>query len=396
MSPFYQLGLFGYPVAMALATVLGVGFGFALERAGFGRASTLVAQFYFDDMRVLKVMFSGIVTTTIGLGILGGLGLIDLSLITIPGTWYVPAIVGGLLLGVGFVVSGYCPGTALVAVGSGHLDGLVALLGIMIGSLVFGFAYENDAVESLYLMTARGEITFVEVWDIPWQVLAAGVTVIAIGAFFASEKAEQIFAPRHGREAPCEHDDPRTRNVVFGVMGAFALVGLGTLALPASVATPDTVAASAVPTMNAVELADRLARNADGVFVVDLRDHAACDADKIRGAMCVGEEGPGFIAELPATRTLVLYGAAELEDLPAAVAHYDGPVRRLEGGYPAFDTAILHTPTPPDVATPEAIDAYEHRAALHQWFTGSDAPAAPVMARPVAPRAASGPRGGGC
>ncbi|MCA9544971.1 MAG: hypothetical protein KC613_11295, partial [Myxococcales bacterium] len=58
LFPLYQKGVFEYPAAMAIAVFLGIGFGFMLERGGFGRATILVSQFYNDDMRVLKVMFS--------------------------------------------------------------------------------------------------------------------------------------------------------------------------------------------------------------------------------------------------------------------------------------------------------------------------------------------------
>ena len=394
MSPFYQLGAFGYPVAMALATVLGIGFGFALERAGFGRSSTLVAQFYGDDMRVLKVMFSAIVTTTVGLGIMGGIGFLDLSLIVIPDTWYVPAIVGGGLLGVGFVISGYCPGTALVAVGSGHLDGLVALGGIMLGSLVFGFAY--DGLESLYLMTEAGEVTFMGVLGVPWQVLAFGVTLMAIGAFFAGEKAERYFAPRHEREAPTEHDDPGVRNAVLGTLAALSVVGLATLAISPAEAEEAHVDVAALESITPVELADRLTTGFEDLYIVDLRAEADCQEANVRGAMCVGEDGPAFIATLPATRTLVLYGADELQEVPDEVARFGGSVRVLAGGWEAFQEEILEAPAVPENPTPTAVTEYRHRAALNAYFTGNEAPAAPVVARLVAVQRADGPRGGGC
>lgn len=394
MSPFYQLGAFGYPVAMALATVLGIGFGFALERAGFGRASTLVAQFYGDDMRVLKVMFSAIVTTTVGLGIMGGVGFMDLSLIQIPDTWYIPAMVGGGLLGVGFVISGYCPGTALVAVGSGHMDGLVALFGIMLGSLAFGFGYEG--LEGLYTMTEMGEMTFMEVLGIPWQILAFGVTLMAIGAFFAGEKAERYFAPKHDREAPSAHDDPTVRNAVLGTLAVFSVVGLGTLAISPTEAAASHLAVSELETIDAVALADRITTGHEDMFIVDLRPEAECTEANVRGAMCVGEDGPGFISTLPNTRTLVLYGEGDLEEVPQEVASFTGRIRVLAGGWAAFEAAILEEPAVPENPTPDAVEVYTHRAALNAFFTGNEAPAAPVVARPVAIQREEGPRGGGC
>lgn len=395
MTPLYQTGAFGYPTAMALATVLGIGFGFALERAGFGRAGTLVAQFYGDDMRVLKVMFSAIVTTMVGLGILSGVGVIDLALITIPDTFILPAIVGGLLLGVGFVMSGYCPGTALVATGSGHVDGLVALVGIMLGSLVFGFAY--DAVEPLYLATGMGRLTFVDVLGVPWQLLAIAVTAMAVAAFLGGEAVERILARRHEHAPPA--GTKATRNRTFVALGVASLLGALTLALPAPTEpAAEPVVAVDFATIAPVELAEAVTSGLDTHYVVDLRSTEACTADRIRTALCLSADDPEatFIAGLPATRTLVLYGDADLETLPVSVLDFAGPVRVLDGGWAAFRAELIAPPQPPAAPTAEDIAAYEHRVALHSWLTGSQAVAAPVMARPVAAPQRAARQGGGC
>lgn len=396
MTPLYQTGAFDYPVAMALATVLGIGFGFALERGGFGRATTLVAQFYGDNMRVLKVMFSAIVTTSVGLGILGGIGLLDLSLIITPGTWIVPAVVGGTLLGLGFVMSGYCPGTALVAAGSGHVDGLVALLGIMLGSLAFGFAY--DLLEPLYLSTDKGVITFVGITGIPWQILAVGVVVMAVGAFFGAEKVEAIMAKKQEHAPP--DANPSVRNRVFIGFGVAAAIGVLTLALPGAseAPAPSPVEASTFEAISPVDLAVEVTSGRDEVWVVDLRDTAVCAEARVATALCRSDEDADatFVAELPPTRTLVVYGQGDLGELPTSVAAYGGPVRVLTGGFDAWDAQLLQPPQPPEQPTAEDIEAYHHRAELHGWLTGSQAPAAPVNARPTAIQRDAPRRGGGC
>lgn len=396
MTPLYQHGAFDYPVAMALATVLGIGFGFALERGGFGRATTLVAQFYGDNMRVFKVMFSAIVTTTVGLGILGGLGILDLSLIIIPGTWIVPAIVGGTLLGVGFVMSGYCPGTALVAAGSGHLDGMVALLGIMLGSLVFGFAY--DPLEALYLSTDKGVITFVGLTGIPWQVLAVAVVGMAVAGFIGAEKVEAILAKKQEHSPP--DVDPVVRNRVFVGFAVATVVGLLTLAVPHRAEAPAAHAMSAadVESVSPVELATLVTSGRDEAWVVDLRDPAACAESRVATALCRSDEDTdaSFVAELPATRTLVVYGQGDVDELPPSVANYAGAVRVLRGGFDAWDAQLLQPPQPPEHPTAADIEAYRRRAELHAWLTGSQAPAAPVNARPTAIQREAPRRGGGC
>ncbi len=390
MMPLYQLGAFDYPTAMALATVIGILFGFVLERAGFGRATVLVAQFYGDDMRVLKVMFTAIATTTVGLGLLAGLGVVQLGALVIPETWIGPHIFGGLLLGVGFAISGYCPGTALVAIGTGFLDGVFALGGIMMGSLLFGWVYPS--IEGLYFQGGRGRVLFPEAWGVPWPVLALGVTLMAIGAFLAGEKAERYFSAKHGIESPPANRP--TRNRVFGGLLAFSLAGLVTLSLPA--AAPPPVEAFQPPAIEALELANLLVQRGESLYLVDLRDPATCAKERIPGAICLpnNDGEAAFLGDLPVTRTLVLYGEEGM-DLPSGASNYLGSSRVLKGGYPAFRQAILTEPTPPTAISPTSLGQYRTQMALYQHFTGTQSSAAPVVFKPQAIKRKV-KKGGGC
>jgi uncharacterized protein len=126
-APFYKFDLFNDDISLIIAFGIGIGFGFFLERAGFGSAKKLAAQFYFRDMSVLKVMFSAIVTAMLGLFYFNWIGFIDLNLVYKGDTFLLPQIAGGLLLGIGFVVGGYCPGTSCVAVSTGRIDGIIYL-----------------------------------------------------------------------------------------------------------------------------------------------------------------------------------------------------------------------------------------------------------------------------
>lgn len=129
-------GAWGEPVA---SLVIGILFGFILERAGFGSAKKLTAQFYLEDMSVLKVMFTAIVTAMLLIYWTVGLGLMDFERIWVNPTYLGSGILGGLLFGVGFVVGGYCPGTALVAAATLKLDGLMFVLGGLAGIALFGY-----------------------------------------------------------------------------------------------------------------------------------------------------------------------------------------------------------------------------------------------------------------
>jgi hypothetical protein len=112
--------------------------GFVLEIAGFGNSSKLAAQFYFQEMTVLKVMFTAIVVAMVLIFLSSALGMLDYNLIWVNPTYLWPGIVGGLIMGIGFIIGGFCPGTSLVAMSTFKVDGLFYVLGAVFGIFLFG------------------------------------------------------------------------------------------------------------------------------------------------------------------------------------------------------------------------------------------------------------------
>jgi hypothetical protein len=167
---------------LAAAFALGIAFGFVLERAGFGSARKLTAVFYGYDMAVVKVMFTAIVTAMAGLWLLAAAGVLDMTEVYVVPTNYTAQIAGGLLLGAGFVVGGYCPGTSVVACASGRYDAMAFLGGIVAG--LAAFAQFMPGVEAWVRDTAQGEVTLPSLSGIAagWYVLAF-VAVLALAAW---------------------------------------------------------------------------------------------------------------------------------------------------------------------------------------------------------------------
>jgi putative flippase GtrA len=137
-APFYKFDVFGFETSLVVAFIIGILFGFTLERAGFSNSRKLAMQFYFRDMTVLKVMFTAIVVAMVGLLYLNLADVLDLSLVYLNPTVLGPQIAGGIIMGIGFVIGGFCPGTSLVASAIGKIDGMFYVGGALLGMLIYG------------------------------------------------------------------------------------------------------------------------------------------------------------------------------------------------------------------------------------------------------------------
>lgn len=191
-GPVYMLGGFGYGTSLWVALGIGILFGFVLERAGFGDSRNLTNIFYFRDMRVLKVMFSAMVTAMVGLILLSWAGLFDYSMLleySLLETYLWPQVVGGVLFGLGFIIGGYCPGTAIVGVTSGKYDAVVFLVGMVAGIWVFAAGF--PVWGSFYKSSDLGRLTLWQVFHIPMPVMAALIVAMALVAFRLTGLAEK-------------------------------------------------------------------------------------------------------------------------------------------------------------------------------------------------------------
>ncbi len=194
MGPLYKLGWFDFTYSLQLAALIGFFFGFALERAGFGNPKKLTAIFYLRDFAVLKVMFTTIVVCILGLCYFSIFGWIDLGRVHILPTYIWPQIVGGLLLGAGFLIGGYCPTTSVVATASGKLDGLIFILGMVFGSLIFAQVF--PLIQGFYTSGHMGAIRLPDILKINSGIVALLVCLLAVGAFWMAEKTEEKFGDK--------------------------------------------------------------------------------------------------------------------------------------------------------------------------------------------------------
>jgi hypothetical protein len=190
--PLYAYDLISESQGLVIALGLGFGFGWFLERAGFASARRLTAQFYLYDMSVLKVMFTAIVTAAVGLWLAAAAGWLDLSMVYVTPTSLGAQFAGGLLLGVGFIIGGYCPGTSVTASATGSGDGAVYLGGFIAGLLVYAVAFPQ--LELWANANSVGELTLPQVFGIPYGATVLALVILAALMFAGAEWTERRFS----------------------------------------------------------------------------------------------------------------------------------------------------------------------------------------------------------
>ncbi|HSM92152.1 MAG TPA: YeeE/YedE thiosulfate transporter family protein [Anaeromyxobacteraceae bacterium] len=396
MTPFPLQAAVGSPdVAMALAVLAGFGFGFMLEKAGFGDPRRLVRQFFGSEMIMLKVMFSAVATTVLLTAILHGLGAIDLPalgrLVATP-TFLWPMIAGGLLIGAGIAFSGYCPGTDFVGIASGKRDAFVVYGGVIVGQVVAGELDHWGAWRRFFASGAKGQLFLYDLLGVPAAVLALAIALVAIGAFLLGEWVERKVAGAAAPPSPA-----RPKRLVFGALAGAGLVAVVTLALPfGAKAGPRAAGRIAVE-----ELARRVFERPWDQRVIDVRGAEPCGAARIPGAECVAA---AEVARLgldlePASRDLVFVGAGDLPEPPPGAMAFPGRVLILAGGFEAWRGWALTAPTPPAATAPlEEQDAWRLRAGVYAAMTGVKpaAPTAPAAGGAAPARKKVGGGGSGC
>jgi uncharacterized protein len=168
------------------ALFLGVMFGFALNKAGLTRYSKIVNQFRFKDMTVLKFMMTALVVTMLGVYPLRAMGLITFP--TVPATYIVGNLVGGLIFGVGMAAAGFCPGTAVAGAGEGKLDYLVpGLLGFLAGAVLFGLTY-SAIMPKIMAIANYGNVVIPDLWHINPYLTVFVFALMALALFYAIDR----------------------------------------------------------------------------------------------------------------------------------------------------------------------------------------------------------------
>jgi rhodanese-related sulfurtransferase len=354
---------FNYVVAL----IIGIAFGFVLEQAGFSSSRRLAGVFYGYDFTVLRVFFTAAVTAMAGSLILGYMGLLDLELIYINPTYLWAAIVGGAIMGVGFIIGGYCPGTSVCAAAIGKIDAMLFLVGSLIGVAIFGEGY--SAFEGLYNGSFLGNIKVFNSLGVSQGAFAVFLVVAALGAFYATDWIEGKVTHR------TEKKPARLRKQYALFTGLALVVGIALLFMPdrktavLGQASSDAYLQSLkVQVMTSDELAYRLLDEDAALQVIDVRSADKYDKLTLPRAVNIptenlfGKEWNDLLSARNKRRIFIADNERD-ERRADAVAQALGVENTfvLKGGLTEFESAILQYKSPAVITDDQTADTDRFR-----------------------------------
>ena len=198
------------------ALASGILFGYVLEQAGFGSPCKLTAQFRLTDWSVFKVMFTAILVASLGILLLQTHNYFGSNGFFVPTTFFWATAVGAAFIGAGFAIGGYCPGTSVVGFMSGRIDGLVFMLGMVLGILGFAAIYDAPITQTILHTAQITAKTLPQYLGVsPW-VVWGGMLVVAVGGFLLGQMLERRSHGVLTAEDIVENIDPTTQSTAHG------------------------------------------------------------------------------------------------------------------------------------------------------------------------------------
>jgi rhodanese-related sulfurtransferase len=346
MGPFVP-DLISDQLNLVVALFLGMGFGYVLEQAGFSSSRRLAGLFYGYDFTVLRVFFTAAITAMSGVLLLGYFGLLDTDVIYVNPTWLWPAVLGGAIMGVGFILGGYCPGTSVCAASIGKIDAMFFVGGGLLG--IFAFAEFFPAYQRFYGSSSLGPIKVFDSLGMSQGLFAFLLIAVAVAAFAATTLIEKRVA---GARAPS-----RAFTVGKHVAAGAAVIALGAafIAMPdrkthliGEVSDPRYLAGHPVDVMAPDELAFRIVDHEPRIQIVDIRSPKAYAGFALPGSRdfqlkeFFGKDPIEVLSRRHVKKVLV----ADTEDQEHAAClllerlGYENVVA-LKGGLPFFQKTIL-------------------------------------------------------
>lgn len=378
-APFLNNGFFGLDIGLVLAVFIGIGFGFSLQRGGFGSSRKLAAQFYLYDMTVFKVMFTAIITAMVGLFGLAKLGFLNLDAMYINPTFLWPQLAGGLLLGAGFIISGYCPGTSIVAFASGKIDGLLTIIGVTAGIFLFGVVYTPE-LQAFHTSGDFGRVLLSDLFGVEPTLLALIITVFAGVMFIFAEWIEGKFAG-WGKLDTLPTNSPKLRYAMTMIVVVFAVI----FVVPFGGSAPALQAYSPDQEVTPLQLAEMVIEKSEPITVIDVRTEEKFAEKSIPGSENVSKENVQNVNYWNDNRLQhrIYILVDENGESGNSIALPEGfRAFILKGGFNAWTKEILTEPVAPEGNNPSEMEGFKVRQAFYAYFTGA-AVSAPKISAPM-------------
>lgn len=262
--------IIGNELNLVIAIIIGIAFGFILEQAGFSTSKKLVGLFYGYDFTVLRVFFTGGLTAMVGVIILGHYGLLDLSLIYVNPTFIWSTVTGGLIMGLGFVIGGFCPGTSVCAAAIGKVDAMIFVGGSFLGVLVFAEGY--PMFENLYKSGAWGNIRIFDLAGMSQGLFAFLLVFVAVTAFAITTMIEK-------KNNGFIDSELKPLKLYYGLSVIAIVIGLSAFAFPERQSSlkqesnnSEIISKARFEMMDADELAFRLLDKDKSIQIFDFRN----------------------------------------------------------------------------------------------------------------------------
>jgi len=184
MGPLTYFDIISTEWNYVIAVFIGMAFGYIMEASGFSSSRKLIGVFYGYDFAVVRVFITATLVATIGLLYMGYFGWIDYSVLFVHPTFIYSASIGGVIMGIGFITGGFCPGTSLCAVAIGKLDGWVFTIALFVGIFLYTQVY--PFIEPLYHAGDMGHIKITEYLGVSEGSFVLGFTVVSVIIFYVT------------------------------------------------------------------------------------------------------------------------------------------------------------------------------------------------------------------
>ncbi len=161
-------------MSILLAIILGAAFGFVLHRIGASNPHNIINMLRLADLHLMKAILFGIAIASALLFVGFTLGVIDPGHLDVKASYW-GVLIGGIIMGLAWPFTGYCPSTSTAALGDGRKDAIFFLLGGLVGAYLYMLAYARIQGTGLLENILGGKVTLAQTPDPSYPALLGGV-----------------------------------------------------------------------------------------------------------------------------------------------------------------------------------------------------------------------------